>query len=167
MSAAILQSLYGQKSWTNNELFTALANVAQNEHPVAVQTALRTLNHIYVVDEIFKAHLIGAQHGYATTNTEATPSVEELHMAAAETDAWFEAYVKQLTPESLNESIKFDFTDGDTGSMTREEMLFHVLTHGAYHRGNVGQVLKSISVTPPRDLFTRFLHVREPARRQA
>jgi uncharacterized damage-inducible protein DinB len=57
MSLSILQSLYGQKSWTNNELYAALANVSTAEHPVAVLTALRTLNHIYVVDQIFKAHL--------------------------------------------------------------------------------------------------------------
>lgn len=42
--------------------------------------------------------------------------------------------------------------------MAREEMLFHVITHGAYHRGNVGQVMKSISIAPPRDLYTKFLH---------
>jgi len=41
-----------------------------------------------------------------------------------------------------------------------------VLTHGGYHRGNVGQVLKSLSIAPPRDLYTRFLHQSEPARRQ-
>lgn len=25
-------------------------------------------------------------------------------------------------------------TDGDAGGMSREEMLFHVVTHGGYHR---------------------------------
>ncbi len=167
MSISMLQSLYGQKSWTNNQLFTALANVSAQAHPEAVHTALRTLNHIYVVDQIFRGHLTKTAHGYATTNTEATPSVDELHLAAAETDAWYEAYVKNLDPATLQDSISFKFTDGDAGRMTREEMLFHVLTHGAYHRGNVGQVLKSISVTPPRDLFTKYMHEREPARRQA
>ena len=29
------------------------------------------------------------------------------------------------------------------------------------------QVLKSISVAPPRDLYTKFLHVSVPARREA
>jgi uncharacterized damage-inducible protein DinB len=167
MSLRILQSLYGQKSWTNNQLFTALSTVSVQTHPEAVHTALRTLNHIYVVDQIFRGHLTQTAHGYATTNTEATPSVEELHLAAADTDAWYEAYVKHLDPATLQDSIRFAFTDGDAGRMTREEMLFHVLTHGAYHRGNVGQVLKSIAVTPPRDLFTKYLHEREPARRQA
>ena len=50
--------------------------------------------------------------------------------------------------------------------MSREEMLVHVITHGGYHRGNVGQVLKLLAVAPPRELYTRFLYVNEPARRQ-
>jgi uncharacterized damage-inducible protein DinB len=70
-----------------------------------------------------------------------------------------------MSDEALAASLSFQFTDGDAGRMSREEMLFHVLTHGAYHRGSVGQVLKSIFVVPPRDLFTRFLHVNEPSRR--
>jgi uncharacterized damage-inducible protein DinB len=162
-----LQSLFAQKSWANNELFNALASVPPQPHEATVHAALRTLNHIYVVDRIFQAHLQGQAHGYAATNTEATPEVGALHFAAAETDAWFEAYVASASPAQLGEAISFSFTDGDRGTMTREEMLMHVITHGAYHRGNVGQLLKSISVAPPRDLYTKFLHLNEPARRQA
>ena len=76
-------------------------------------------------------------------------------------------YVSSLTADELSQVLDFTFTDGDRGRMSREEMLLHVLTHGGYHRGNVGQVLKSISVAPPRDLYTKFLHQSEPARRGA
>ncbi len=162
----IIQSLFAQKSWANNELFNALAAVTDAEQAGAVHTAIRTLNHIYVVDKIFQAHLLGEQHGYTSTNTEATPGLDELQFLVAETDAWYESYVSRSSAELLSESIVFRFTDGDTGTMTREEMLLHIITHGSYHRGNVGQVLKSISVAPPRDLFTKFLHVSEPARRR-
>jgi uncharacterized damage-inducible protein DinB len=130
-----------------------------------VCTASRTLNHIYVVDRICPAHLIGEPHGYPATNTEATPEFEEIQFAVAETDAWFEAYTAQVTEAQLDETLSFRFTDGDMGSMTREEILFHVLTHGSYHRGNVGQVLKHITIASPRDLLTKFLHAREPLRR--
>jgi uncharacterized damage-inducible protein DinB len=57
--------------------------------------------------------------------------------------------------------------ENDASRMTREEMLTHIITHGAYRRGIVGQILKSISVASPRDLLTKFLHVREPGRRAA
>lgn len=162
-----LRSLFSQKSWANNELFNLLATVNSDQHSVAVHTAIRTLNHIYVVDRIFQAHLLGTQHGYTATNTETTPDLGDLQFKVAETDAWFEKYASSISDSQLAESISFRFTDGDTGTMTREEMLIHVITHGAYHRGNVGQVLKSISVAPPRDLYTKFLHVSEPTRRQA
>ena len=167
MSKKSLQSLFAQKSWANNDLFNALAAISSEEHVDTIYTATRTLNHIFVVDQIFRAHLLGEAHGYEATNTDATPELGELQFAAAETDAWFENYAAAVTEAQLCEAIPFRFTDGDGGTMTREEMLFHVITHGAYHRGNVGQVMKSISVAPPRDLDTKFLHVREPARRQA
>ena len=167
MSQKILSSLFAQKSWANRELFDAVADVTQAEHAASRHTAIRTQNHIYVADRIFRAHLLGETHSYTATNTTETPELGELHFAVAETDLWFESYVRNIDDGALATSLHFQFTDGDSGTMTREEMLFHVLTHGAYHRGNVGQVLKNLSLTPPRDLFTKFLHVREPSRRQA
>ncbi|HSI49627.1 MAG TPA: DinB family protein [Ideonella sp.] len=167
MTATTLQSLFAQKSWANNELFNALSAVDAEQHAQALHSAIRTLNHIHVVDQIFQAHLQGEPHGFTATNTEATPELGALQFAVAETDGWFGRFVAKVSPEQLAEPVSFRFTDGDGGTMSREEMLVHVITHGAYHRGNVGQLLKDISVAPPRDLLTKFLHLREPARRQA
>ena len=162
---SILPTLLAQKTWANNELFNQLATVTAPEHASALHGAIRMLNHIYVVDRIFRAHLLGEPHGYTATNTDATPELGELQFAVAETDAWYEQYAAKLTNEQLKESITFQFTDACL--MTLEEMLAHIITHGAYHRGNVGQILKSIEVAAPRDLLTKFLHVREPGRRAA
>ena len=167
MSQKILSSLFAQKSWANRELFGVVASIEPEENAACMHTALRTLNHIYIVDRIFCAHLLGEKHLYTATNTPQTPELGELRFAVAETDQWCEDFVSRISDPALAESLSFQFTDGDSGRMTREEMLFHVLTHGAYHRGNVGQLLKSISVAPPRDLYTKFLHVHEPSRRQA
>ncbi len=162
-----IQALFAQKSWANNELFNVVATVPEAEHAAVLHSAIRMLNHIYVVDKIFQAHLLGEHHPYSSTNTEATPELGDLQFNVAETDGWFERYVATVSPAELNERVSFEFTDGDSGTMTREEMLLHVVTHGSYHRGNVGQMLKSISVAPPRDLLTKFLHVSEPGRRNA
>jgi uncharacterized damage-inducible protein DinB len=160
-----LEKTFAQKSWANHELFNALAAIPYDAHAEAITTAIRTLNHIHVVDVIFRAHLCGQQHRYTATNTPETPELGQLHFSVAETDAWYLQYVKQLPASELGQSVRFRFTDGDAGEMTKEEMLLHVITHGAYHRGNVGQILKAISVAPPRDLLTKFLHVTEPERR--
>lgn len=164
MSVSMLQSLFGQKAWANAELFDVLSNVTAEAE---LHTAIRTLNHIYVVDRIFRAHLLGEPHGYDAANTNATPTLAELRAAVGETDAWYRHYVAGLDAAALAEQVRFRFTDGDTGAMSREEMLMHVITHGGYHRGNVGQVLKNIGVAPPRDLLTKYLHLTEPGRREA
>ena len=167
MSKTILSSLFAQKSWSNTQLFDVLAEADPSKHPVELQAAIRTLNHIYVVDSIFRSHLTGSKHDHKATNTEETPDLGNLQFNVAETDLWFEKYLSDADLETLAENLSFTFTDGDAGRMSREEMLFHVALHGAYHRGNVGQILKNISVTPPRDLYTKFLHVTEPSRRRA
>ena len=167
MSKKILTSLFAQKAWANRELFDVVASVSPVDHAAPLHTAIRVLNHIYVVDRIFRAHLLGEQHGYTATNTTQTPELGELQFAVTETDIWFQNYLASQGEHQLDESLAFQFTDGDAGTMTREEMLFHVLSHGSYHRGNVGQVLKDIAVSPPRDLLTKFLHVHEPTRRHS
>ena len=164
MSLTTLKSLFTYKAWANSELFALLARLPPSTAE-QLHTCLRTLNHIYVVDRIFRAHLCGEPRPFDATNTKETPTLGQLATEVAATDAWYESYVTKLTEPALSEVVAFTFTDGDTGRMTREEVLLHVLTHGGYHRGNVGQVLKSISVAPPRDLYTKYLHDSEPSRR--
>ncbi len=164
MALASLQTLFGYKSWANRELFAVLATLPP-QHADALHGCIRMLNHVHVVDCIFRAHLSGEAHAFEATNTQGTPSLPQLAADVAATDAWYEAYVAGADPGLLAQQIDFRFTDGDQGRMSREEILLHVATHGGYHRGNVGQILKSISVAPPRDLYTRFLHQSEPQRR--
>lgn len=166
MSVKALKSVFGYKAWANTELFTLLSTIPTSQSE-QLNTCIRTLNHIYVVDRIFRAHLSGEPRPFDATNTKQTPTLEQLHGDVEATDAWYVSYVSKLAEADLAEVLAFTFTDGDAGRMTREEILLHVVTHGGYHRGNVGQVLKSISVAPPRDLYTKFLHVSEPVRREA
>ena len=166
MSLATLQTLFAYKAWANSELFSLLTTLSPGQSE-QLHICIRTLNHIYVVDRVFRAHLIGEPRPFDGTNTKETPSLSQLHSDVEATDAWYVDYVATLSESALSEILAFSFTDGDAGRMTREEILLHVVTHGGYHRGNVGQVLKSISIAPPRDIYTKFLHVSEPERRGA
>lgn len=172
MSTKLFPSLFAYKRWANRELFDLLKSVSHVESADAdkrenvMHTSIRLLNHIYVVDRIFQAHLQGLPHDYEASNTKETPTLDTLAQAVDECDAWYESYVCDLDINTLQQEVSFVFTDGDIGRMTREEMLMHIITHGGYHRGNVGQLLKSIQVAPPRDIYTKFLHQLEPQRRQ-
>ena len=168
MSAStLLNSLFRHKAWANEELYAEVAKLDPATHQAERHSAIRLLNHIFVVDRIFRAHLAGEAHGYAGTNTPETPTLDELREAAAATDRWYVEYTAGVPAERLGEAIGFTFTDGLRGRMTREEMLAHVVTHGSYHRGGVGRILAQAGVQPPRDIYTVFLHRAEPQRRKA
>lgn len=162
----LLRTLYRYKAWANDELLAAVEKVDAQAHADARHTMLRVLNHIHVVDRIFRGHLSGEGHAYTATNTPETPTLEALHTSVQEVDRWYLGLLDTLSPAQLGEALRFTFTDGAKGTMTREEMLLHVHTHGAYHRGAVGQLLKQVGIAPPRDLITGFLHQSEPARRE-
>jgi uncharacterized damage-inducible protein DinB len=161
----VIASLFRYKAWSNAELFAALLQADAARFSQALHGAIRLLNHIYVVDSIFKAHLEGATHSYSASNTVDTPTLAELKACVEQTDDWYVQYAAALSSEALVERVPFRFTDGDAGLMTREEILMHVSLHGGYHRGAVGQMLRAMEMQPPRDLYTRYLHQSEPARR--
>ena len=166
-ATTLLHSLFKYKAWSNEQLFVALAKVDATTQPEARHSTIRLLNHIYVVDQIFAAHLSGAVQSFTATNTTETPTHEALRDGVAMLDAWYVDYSADLLPEQLSENITFTFTDGDRGLMSREEMLTHVSLHGAYHRGAAGRIMMQAGTPPPRDLYTRFLHQSEPERRAA
>jgi uncharacterized damage-inducible protein DinB len=163
--STLMTSLFEQKAAIDREFFAALAGAplsAENRH-----IAIRTLNHIHTVDRIFAAHLRGEPHGFTASNTQATPTLEELRDSVAQVDGWYVDHVRSLRPEQFEDVLSFRFTDGDAGRMSREEILAHVIHHGSHHRGNVGMLMKQVDQPPPRDLFTRYLHQQDPSRREA
>ena len=161
-----MKNQFRYKTWANAQILDALALIDSSRYPSEWTQAIRLMNHTHVVDRIFAAHLGGATHSFDATNTPETPTLEGLRESIARSDAWFQEYVEQAGDDALDETLAFTFTDGQHGSMTRAEMLFHVLAHGAYHRGNVGMILVACGVDRPSDTFTRFLHLAEPARRE-
>jgi uncharacterized damage-inducible protein DinB len=164
---SILIALFAYKTWANDEILSALRKLDEAIHKDDRHLAIRIMNHTYVVDQIFRAQLLRQPHDFAATNTPDTPTLAALTAAIAASDAWFVQYVRTLSATQLHESLKFKFTDGDAGTMTREEILHHLITHGSYHRGAAGRILANLSIAPPRDVFSGFLHKTEPARREA
>ncbi len=164
-ASTLFPSLFKHKAQANVELFAAVAALQSHGDKEALHTALRTLNHVLVVDRIFRAHLIGEAHGYTATNTAETPALAELGEAVRQTDQWYVDYVRRIGAAELAQAVDLLFTDGKRGRMSREEILAHIVTHGSYHRGAVGRILDQQSLARPPDGLATFLHAAEPLRR--
>lgn len=145
------------RAWANARTYEVVLNAPEDEITKARKTHFRsiayTLNHVYVIDDIFRAHLTGSKHEYTGRNTPSCPPVAALWQKQKALDAWYVEYAKGLDEGKLDEMITFDFVDGGQGAMTRAEMLLHLATHTQYHRGFVGDMLNQIPIKPiPTDL---------------
>lgn len=78
---------------------------------------------------------------------------------------WLQTYAGSLTASQLKENISFTFVDGKRGRLSREEVIFHLINHGTYHRGAIGHALDLAVGTRPADTYNVFIHAAEPERR--
>ena len=159
-----LQRLFRYKAWADDALLTTLARLDGGSPVVAL--AIKALAHGYIVDRIFAAHMRGNPHAYATVNPDQMPTLENLSADLRESDREYVAYVSGLDADRLAERIDFAFTDGAPGSLSREEMLLHVINHGTGHRGQVNAVMLLNSLPPAKDGFTTYLHQAEATTRR-
>jgi len=162
-----LAKAFQYKQWANAEL---LALGEQQFDRLPQDDAIffvRILNHTTVVDSLFISRILGEPEKYSADNTVETPTIAELRQTMAENDSWLVNYAQSLSTEELERSIEFKFVDGDLGTLTVEEILLHLLTHGSNHRGMASRTLAANGLERPKDTFTRYLHQAEPSRRQS
>lgn len=154
-------------AWANTRLFDAMTSLPEGQatapRPTGFGNMVNTLNHAYVVDLIWKAHLEGQPHGFSTRNTETQPALEALREAQMEVDRWYIAYADGLSEAAHDEVIHFRFVDGGAGAMTRGDMLLHVVNHKTYHRGYVADMFYQASSRPPTMDLPVFLRDVSPA----
>lgn len=139
--------------WANQTLFDALQllpdHMVTEDRKTGAGSILKTLGHIYVVDQIWKGHLLEQAHGYQTRNLSEVPPLKTLIAMQSASDDWYIDYVNALTPQMHDASLAFAFVDGGQGEMTRAAMLLHVVNHKTYHRGYIAQMLYESSCRPP------------------
>jgi len=161
ITTELARMLVRYKAWANEIIFATVAALPEGEATRPRQSVfpnmVHTLNHLYVVDRIFQAHLEGRAHGYTARNTPTAPALAELRDAVQTLDRWYVALADRLTEPELNEMIAFQFVGGGDGAMTRGEILLHLVNHGTYHRGYVADMLNQASVKPRATDLTVYL----------
>lgn len=158
---ATVRMMTRYKAWADATTFKTVMALPEAEllrpRPTRFGNILHTLNHVYVIDDIFRAHLEGRRHGYAARNTEGPPAAVALRRRVEEVGGWYVHYAVRLTEAALDEVVEFEFVDGRVGAMTRGNIILHVVNHGSYHRGFVGDMLYQIPAAFPANDLTVFL----------
>ena len=160
-NAATARMLTRYNAWANTVFFDAVRALPEGEATKPRQTLFKnivhTLNHNYVIDQIFQAHLEGRPHGHSARNTATPPPLEELRSAQQALDDWYVAWSDTITDEALDEKVSFTFVGGGAGVMTRGQILLHLINHTSYHRGFAADLFCQVPAKPPATDLTVFL----------
>ncbi|HWI99645.1 MAG TPA: DinB family protein [Burkholderiales bacterium] len=161
MQRSDARTLTRYNAWANEFIFAAVAALPEGEAVKPRRSVFRnmvhTLNHNYVIDRIFQAHLEGRSHAYSARNTPDHPPLAELWRAQEDLDHWYIDWSDRIADAALGEKVKFTFVGGGEGAMTRGEMLQHLVNHTSYHRGFVAQMMYEVPARPPTTDLTVFL----------
>ncbi|MDR0237568.1 DinB family protein [Acinetobacter sp.] len=157
--------LFLYKQWSDQRLFKAIAQINQEKYLDDYNFAKQQFNHMLIVEELFRSRLENKKALHTQTNTEVLPAFDELQQRIEHSHVWWIKFVKQIELIQLSKVIHFQFIDKKTGSLSIEEILFHIINHGTYHRGNIAHALHHAQVTHPADTYTVYIHQHEPERR--
>ena len=152
--------------WANRQIFDAVAALppgeAEKPRTTLFKSMIGTLNHNYVVDLIWRAHIEGRAHGFTARNVVVHAGLAALREAQAELDAWLVAWADAQTPDSIAAIAEFKFISGKTGRLSRGDMLLHIVNHTTYHRGWVAEMFFEVPAHCPAGDLPDFLLETEP-----
>jgi len=162
----MLTKYFLYKRWADRRAIAAIRRVDHLVYKAEATFLCQQLNHMVIVEELFKSRLLGEVSNHVSTNTEIVPNLDELESRLENSNEWYFDYASKVQNEgALDREVRFSFVDGKGGTMSRQEILFHIINHGTYHRGAIGHKLDVCFVSHPADTYTVFIHEAEPIRR--
>src|SRR5258708_1199557 len=121
MDAATALLFAKYRGWAETLTYEAVAELppgeAAKERPTLFKSIIGTLNHNYVVDRIWQAHLEGKEHGFTARNLLLHAELGALWSAQQAMNRWWLDWSGAQSAESLAESVSFRFIGGEAGSM--------------------------------------------------
>lgn len=108
-------------------------------------TIEQTVEHVIGVEKLWLLRMTGIEspafERYDVSTTE--KAIEAFMLLHAE----MELYFASLTEEQWQETLHFKNMRGDDFHNTRDEMLFTVINHASYHRGQITSFLRQFGKT--------------------
>jgi len=142
-----LNRLFAWDRWANREALASL----QRSDP-APRQSLRYLAHIVAAERLWLARIEQEpQPMVVWPDLSLAECGTELHKLAP---LW-EEYLAGLGPDELEQPVRYTNSKGEPWASRVEDILLHVVTHSAYHRGQIAADVRASGQTPA---YTDFIH---------
>lgn len=142
-----LRKLFAYDDWANRAVLANLRSL--NSPPIR---PLQLLAHVVGTQDLWWRRMQGQAAALAVwpelTLDECGSHLERLC-------AIWSDHLTGLTQERMRASVTYVNSAGERWSSTIEDILWHVVMHGAYHRGQIATHLRNAGHTPA---YTDFIH---------
>lgn len=149
MTPDALTRLLHYDAVANRRLLDALRATPEVEN-----RALRVFAHLVASPRVWLLRMQGADASGQPIWPE--PDLDALAGLIDANEADYARFLDGMTPDELAAPVRYTNTERHTFETAVGDIVMHVVTHGAYHRGQVAAALRRADAAPPPTDFVRF-----------
>ncbi|MBD7963571.1 DinB family protein [Fictibacillus norfolkensis] len=139
--------MYEYHVWANKEMFNRLLELGDEVYHQEIQSVFtsisKVVSHMYIVDQLWFHIILGTSMSEALEIEKVesdTKSIEEIITMYKELTDQYSEFLNDGV--DLDKVLKLDTPWAGKRETSISEMLLHITTHGAYHRGNITAMLR-------------------------
>lgn len=144
---AHLTRLFEYDAWANREVLSNLLALATPQ-----PRPLKLMAHILASQRLWMARIDPQQQ---TLPVWPDLTIEDCEKQAADLQALWRNYLRRNSEPDLAQTVTYQNSQGETWSSRKDDILMHLITHSAYHRGQAAAAVRAAGFTPA---YTDFIH---------
>ncbi|MGA9801355.1 MAG: DinB family protein [Terriglobales bacterium] len=139
--------LFAYDEWANREILDGLRAA-----PQPAPRALQLMAHIVSSERLWMERL---EQKPQTLPVWPDFTIDECERQVADLAALWENYLAHSSEADLAQTVSYRNSKGETWSSRKDDILMHLITHSAYHRGQIALTVRATGSTPA---YTDFIH---------
>jgi len=145
MLAHILR-LFVYDDWANREVLVAIRVAGSPGRP------LKLMSHILSAERLWLERMKGLGQTFPVWPDF---SLQQCAEQAAGLALLWKEFLSPANEAALSVPVSYKNTKGESFTSQKEDVLLHVITHSAYHRGQIAAEMRAAGFTPA---YTDFIH---------
>ena len=141
------QRLFAYDAWANREVLASIRKCAESPPRL-----LERMAHILSAEQLWLERILGQEQTLAVWPSS---SIEECALEAESMSRRWHEYIAGMSPEQLEQTIKYKNSKGELWHSKVRDILTHVVMHSVYHRGQIASGMRDAGCTPA---YTDFIH---------
>lgn len=153
MGLETLRMLARFNGWANGRIYDCCARLSDADYRMDRKAFFgsihATLNHLLVVDKLWRARVEGGTTGIKNLNEILHEDFASLRAERKEEDAALIGAVDGIDAANVSKPLAYTFVDGTPAETPLDVVLITLFNHQTHHRGQVHVMLTQAGITPP------------------